>query len=188
MTETAEAKKRLDDTLPKEIRQLSDRAAKLGKALPLRERMRSGLEMGILSVIAALVAYLPPHLVGIQEGFWASITAISVVQTAPEAAPSSGRDQFIGSAVGGGMGVAVVFITGPSIWAYALAVLLSILACWCLNAASTTRLAGITATIVLLVPHSTSPEQMLISRLSEVAWGVAVALAVLWVRQRFLKP
>ncbi|MFH5927259.1 FUSC family protein [Roseomonas xinghualingensis] len=188
MTEKAKTQERSDKDLPKEIEKLSHRAAKLDKSLPLRMRAKSGVEQGILSAVAAVAAYLPPHYFGLREGFWGSITAISVVQTAPEAARNNGRDQCIGSAVGGLIGVAVVFMTGSTLWSYILAVVLSVFACWCLNVVSTTRLAAITATIILLVPHTTTPEHMLVSRLSEVAWGVAVALAVIWVRQRFLKP
>lgn len=67
---------------------------------------------------------------------------------------------------------------------YALAVLLSILACWLVNVASAGRLAAITATILLLVPPVGSVERMLGSRVFEVGWGVCVAIATVWVVTR----
>jgi hypothetical protein len=49
------------------------------------------------------------------------------------------------------------------------------------------RLAGITATIILLVPHSGTPGHMLVSRVGEVGWGVTVALGLVWLRERLLR-
>lgn len=67
---------------------------------------------------------------------------------------------------------------------HAVAVIVAVLACWTLNVASASRLAGITATIILLVPHVGSPESMLVSRLVEVGWGICMAVATVWVAAR----
>jgi hypothetical protein len=52
------------------------------------------------------------------------------------------------------------------------------------NLASASRLAGTTATIILLMPHVGSPWGMFGSRLVEVGWGVSVAVATVWVAAR----
>jgi uncharacterized membrane protein YccC len=187
MTETAEARKCRTDGLPGRIERLGGRMAKLRKIIPLRQRMEGGLEQGVLSAAAAVAAYLPTQALGLKEGFWGAITAVAVVQTDRGAARSSGRDQCTGAAVGGVIGVGVAFVTGPLLLGYALAVVLSVLVCWFLNVASASRLSGITATIILLVPHTGTPQHMLTSRVSEVAWGVLVALTLVWARERFLK-
>lgn len=75
-------------------------------------------------------------------------------------------------------------VAGQSLPAYGLAVVLAMLACWGLNVASAARLAGVTATILLLVPHAGSPERMLASRIFEVGWGITVAIVVVWAGTR----
>jgi hypothetical protein len=46
------------------------------------------------------------------------------------------------------------------------------------------RLAGSTATIIMLVPHTGSAGWMMVSRVAEVGWGVAVAITIVWVVNR----
>jgi len=146
----------------------------------LRAKLVGGVSQGLISATAALLAYLPAKPLGLQEGFWGSITAIAVVQTELAATRNSARDQFAGAATGGLIGAAVVSILGESVPAYALAVVASMTACWVLNINTAARLAGITATIIALVPHSTTVARMMLSRVAEVGWGVAVAIGVVW--------
>jgi uncharacterized membrane protein YccC len=65
-------------------------------------------------------------------------------------------------------------------------VVLAILTCWLLNVADASQLAGVTVTIILLVPHTGSPERMLAERLSEVTIGVSVGLFIVWLEERLL--
>lgn len=53
-----------------------------------------------------------------------------------------------------------------------------------MQSASASRLAGVTATIILLVPHAGSPESTFVSRVAEVGWGVCVAVAIVWLAGR----
>ncbi len=156
----------------------------LRKALPPLRRMGAGAHHGLIAACAALCAFLPTHALGLQESFWSAITAISVVQTEFQATESTARDQFIGAAIGGAIGVCAAFLPGERLLWYVVAIVLSMLTCWVFNIASASRLAGITATIILLVPHTGSPEWMFASRLSEVGWGVCVAVAVVWLAGR----
>ena len=108
--------------------------------LPSRGRFLGGATQGLMSAAAAMVAYLPAKPLGLQEGFWGSITAIAVVA--------------------------------------------SMTVCWLLNVVSAARLAGSTATIICLVPHQRSTEWMMVSRIVEVGWGVAVGVATVWLVNR----
>nr|WP_236960427.1 FUSC family protein [Methylobacterium durans] len=137
-----------------------------------------------MSACAAIVAYLPTQALGLREGFWSAITALAVAQTEFGATRSTARDQFAGAAIGGVIGLAAYLTIGVSLPSYALAVLLSVLACWLVNVASAGRLAAITATILILVPHIGSVERMLGSRVFEVGWGVCVAITTVWVVTR----
>jgi uncharacterized membrane protein YccC len=166
------------------IRRLLARLAILQKRLPDRQRLTSGLAHGALSAIAALIAYLPTRALGLQEGFWAAITAIAVMQNELDKTRTTARDQFAGAAVGGVIGVVIVTLTGQTLASYALAVVLSMTACALLNVASAARLSGITATIILLVPHQGTVQAMMASRVVEVGWGVLVAIVVVWLAGR----
>ncbi len=150
----------------------------------LGKRLVRGIEHGAMSAFAALAAYLPTQAVGVREGFWAAVTAVAVVQTEYAAARTTARDQFLGASVGGVIALTVVLATGERVVSYALAVLLSIMICWLLDIATAARLAGTTATIILLVPHVGSPERIMLVRVSEVAWGVTVAIATVWLATR----
>lgn len=166
------------------IRRLRTRVQDLAKSLPTERRLRDGVEHGIVATIAAILAYLPTQALGLQEGFWAAITAIAVTQMEIGATRTMARDQFVGAAIGGAIGVVVILVTGQHLASYALAVLLAILAAWLLNVATAARLAGITATIILLVPHRGTAEAMMLSRVFEVGWGVCVAISVVWLASR----
>ncbi|MGH8297727.1 MAG: FUSC family protein [Steroidobacteraceae bacterium] len=153
-------------------------------ALPLLRRSAGGAHLGAISACAALIAFVPAHAIGLKESFWSAITAISVTQTEFRATQTTARDQFLGAAVGGLAGLCTFLALGQSLIVYALAVVLAMLVCWVLNIASASRLAGITATIILLVPRAGSAESMFASRLVEVGWGVCAAVATVWLAGR----
>jgi uncharacterized membrane protein YccC len=143
-------------------------------------RVVNGIQHALMSAAAGVVAYVPTKAMGFEDGFWAAITAIAVVQTEFAATRSTARDQFIGAAIGGVIGAGFALTTGQHLATYAAAVAAAIFACWLIEMPTAARLAGTTATIILLVPHTGSPLKMLLARVSEVAWGVAVAVVVVW--------
>jgi uncharacterized membrane protein YccC len=158
--------------------------ASLRRALPLLRRITAGAHLGMISACAALLAFVPTYEIGLKESFWGAITAISVTQTEFRATQTTARDQFLGAAVGGLTGLGTFLALGQSLIVYGLAVFLAMLICWALNIASASRLAGITATIILLVPRVGSVESVFVSRLVEVGWGVCVAVATVWLAGR----
>ena len=147
-------------------------------------RLAGGCRQAIITVVAAFAAYLPTHLVGLHQGFWSAITAISVAQAEFRDTQSTARKQCMGAAIGGIVGLGLTLGFGDHLPVYAAAVLLSVIMSWVLNVSDAAQLAGITATIILLVPHNGSPELMLVSRITEVGWGVCVGIAVVWVEDR----
>jgi uncharacterized membrane protein YccC len=160
------------------------RLTHLGQYLSPRGRLVGGLAQGLMSAGAAIIAYLPTRPLGLREGFWGSITAIAVVQAELSATQSSGRDQFAGAAIGGLVSALVVTVAGSHLACYALAIVLSVVACWLCNVSSAARLSGSTATIIMLVPHQGNIGWMMMSRLAEVGWGVAVGIAFVWLVNR----
>lgn len=154
------------------------------KRLPLRQRLVEGGEHAVLATIAAIAAYVPTQLLGKHEGFWGAITALAVVQAEFHMARSTARDQLAGALLGGLIGVGTIFLFGTQLWAYGLAIVVAVLSAWLIAIPSAARLAAITATIILLVPHSGTPQSMMLSRVGEVTWGVVVAIVVVWCAQR----
>jgi uncharacterized membrane protein YgaE (UPF0421/DUF939 family) len=150
-------------------------------------RIALGLRQGVVSAVAAFCAYLPTHLIGLQQDFWSAITAISVAQMEFRDSTSTARKQFTGAAVGGAAGICLRLGFGDGLPVYAAAVVLAVLLCWVLNVADASQLAAITATIILLVPHTGSAQSMLVSRLSEVGWGVCVGILVAWAENKFIR-
>ncbi|HTV95384.1 MAG TPA: FUSC family protein [Steroidobacteraceae bacterium] len=160
------------------------RLTRLSEYVSAWGRFKGGIAQGLMSGAAAMVAYLPAKPLGLQEGFWASITAIAVVQTELSATRSSARDQFAGAAIGGCISALIMTLGDQTLTAYAAAVVLSTAACWVCNVAGAARLAGSTATILLLVPRHGAVLTMMLSRISEVGWGVAVGFATVWLVNR----
>jgi uncharacterized membrane protein YgaE (UPF0421/DUF939 family) len=156
------------------------RLAVLGAIQPARQRLVGGAAQGLMSAAAAILAYLPTKPLGLQEGFWGSITAIAVVQGQLSATRASARDQVAGAAIGSIVGATVVVLAGQQIAAYALAIVLCMAVCWLLNVPSAARLGGSTVTIIALVPHHSTVGWMMLSRVSEVGWGVAVGITTVW--------
>jgi uncharacterized membrane protein YgaE (UPF0421/DUF939 family) len=147
-------------------------------------RTALGLGQAMLSVVSAFAAYRIALGLGLQDAFWAAITAIGVTQARLHDALNFGRRQFIGAVVGGAVGLGFALAFGDALWVYAAAVVVSITACAAINRGDSGQLAGITATIILLVPHTGSPETIAIARLSEVALGAATATIVVWIARR----
>ena len=166
------------------LSELNTTLTALRKTLPLMHRLVSGAQHGFISASAALLAYLPTRAFGLNEGFWSAITAISVVQTEFLATKTTARDQFIGAMIGGCIGVCASLAFGQQLLVYAAAIVLSMSVCSALNVASSSRLSAVTATIILLVPHTGSPARMFGSRITEVGWGVCVAVATVWLAAR----
>jgi uncharacterized membrane protein YgaE (UPF0421/DUF939 family) len=86
--------------------------------------------------------------------------------------------------------MAAAYLGGDSYVAYAAAIVLVIVVCWCFNVGSAGKLGATTATIVLLVPHTGPFWTVALTRLGEVTLGIASALLVTrtasWLEARWL--
>jgi uncharacterized membrane protein YgaE (UPF0421/DUF939 family) len=166
------------------VAQLELQLAALRRQLPWLQRLGSGVHHGLISAAAGIAAYLPMQALGLKQSFWAAIAAIAVVQTEFRATQSTARDQFVGAAVGGLTGLAALLAFGDGLIVYASAVVVAMVICWSINMVSASRLSGVTATIIALVPRTESPERMFAARIGEVGWGVCVAVLLVWLAAR----
>ena len=90
---------------------------------------------------------------------------------------SASRDRLLGTLIGAAFGFSFsLFGTLP--WNYILAVIAAVTVCGLLGFRSSSRLAGVTITIVMLVPGTGSHWTVALDRVGEVFLGIVVALAV----------
>ena len=164
--------------LLRRFEQIADEATRLRRTLTRRDRLFAGLMHALRAVLAAALGYYGALALGLEQGFWAAITAISVTQASYAEVRHSSRDQFIGAIIGGLVGIAAAALVHNQFPAYALAVIAGMTLCWVLDLGAAGRIAGITITIVMLVPHQGTFLQFALFRLGEVMLGAVAALLV----------
>ena len=150
-----------------------------------RDSLRAGASSGLKTACAAWLSYISAQAVGLHEGYWAAISAVVVLQSDLPSTRSSGRDRFIGTAIGGVIGWA-----GASLWhehaaIYALCVGLAVLVCALCRVGTAGRLAAVTVSIIVLIPQTAPLWHIALLRFLEVSWGIVVALSVAYVGTQF---
>jgi uncharacterized membrane protein YgaE (UPF0421/DUF939 family) len=150
------------------------------KRLPLKSRAAQGTLMALRAVCGAGLAYSIGRALHTEQAFWAAITAIAVTQHDYADTLSQSRDQLIGAFAGGVGGFAAATLGHENIAVYLVAVAVVIVACWCLKVGTAARLAGITTTIILLVPAHGPVWDVALFRVAQVALGMVCALPVCW--------
>ena len=117
------------------------------------------------------------RLLKMPESYWAPISTIVIVQsTIPPKTLSWQR--FVGTAVGAVIGAALATFFPPNALVYGVGILLCGVLSWLLHLGGAYRLAAITLSIVLLIPHSSRAWIVGWHRFLEVSLGIAVALVV----------
>ncbi|GAB3781526.1 FUSC family protein [Dyella agri] len=157
---------------------LADELLRLHVALPRRERLLTCLVHALRAVLAATIGYFGALALGLEQGYWAAITAISVSQSSYAEVRSSSRDQFLGAIIGGLVGMAVATLGHEHYLTYVLAVMIGMMLCSVLNLGAAGRISGTTTTIIMLVPHAGAFWQFALFRLGEVTLGATAALLV----------
>lgn len=129
------------------------------------------------ALAAALCWWLATRF-GLHEGYWGSISAIIVLQSNFGSTITASRDRLLGTLIGAVIGFAFsLFGTLP--WNYIAAVALAMTVCGLLGFRSSSRLAGVTITIVMLVQNNVHSHWTLaLDRVSQVILGIVVALLV----------
>jgi uncharacterized membrane protein YccC len=140
------------------------------------ERRRLLIHAAKTALAAALCWWIAKRF-GLPDGYWGAISAIIVLQSNVGATVSASRDRILGTVIGALFGFTFTqFGTLP--WNYILAVLAAMLLCGALGLRSSSRLAGVTITIVMLVQSGGSHWTIALDRVMEVFLGIVVALAI----------
>ena len=126
---------------------------------------------------AAVISLFVARWFGLSESYWAAITTLVVMQSTLGAALTPSRQRFAGTALGALMGALVGAYLGPEVIVFGAAIFVMGLMCeaLCLDR-SAYRFAGITLTIVTLVPRRRPAWVVASHRFIEVTVGIAVAL------------
>ena len=138
---------------------------------------RSMLMLALKTALAAGICYWLARLAGLQDGYWGSISAIIVLQSNVGSTVSASRDRLIGTLIGAAFGAAFSLL-GTGLWAYLLAVITAMVTCSLLGLKNSSRLAGVTVTILMLVHRTGSNWTLPLHRVLEVLLGIVVALAI----------
>ena len=128
------------------------------------------------ALAAALCWWLATRF-GLHDGYWGAISAIIVLQSNFGSTITASRDRLLGTLIGALLGFSFSLF-GALPWNYLLAVVAAVTVCGLLGFRSSSRLAGVTITIVMLVPQTGSHWTVALDRVGEVVLGIIVALAV----------
>ena len=140
------------------------------------ERRRLLIHAAKTALAAALCWWIAMRF-GLPDGYWGAISAIIVLQSNFGATISASRDRILGTVIGALFGfTCTLFGTLP--WNYIVAVLAAVIVCGLLGLRSSSRLAGVTITIVMLVHGGGSHWTVALDRVVEVFLGILVAIAV----------
>jgi len=108
------------------------------------------------TAIGAVAAMILARLLKMPEYYWAPISAIVILQsTIPPVILSWQR--FVGTALGAVLGAALATFFRPNALVYGVGILMCGALSWLMRTGGAYRFAGITLSIVLLIPHTLLP-------------------------------
>ena len=140
------------------------------------EKRRLLIHAAKTALAAALCWWLAQRF-GWRDGYWGSISAIIVLQSNVGSTVKASWDRVLGTIVGAVFGFAFSLVDALP-WNFILAVIAAMIVCGLLGLRNSSRLAGVTVSIVMLVQKSGPRWTLALDRVSEVMLGIVVALAV----------
>jgi uncharacterized membrane protein YccC len=139
------------------------------------ERQRLLIHAAKTALAAGLCWWLAA-IFGLKDGYWGAISAIIVLQSNFGSTITASRDRVIGTVIGALLGFSFTQF-GALPWNFVLAVLAAVMICGLLGLRSSSRLAGVTISIVMLV-QTGSHWTLALHRVMEVFLGIIVALVI----------
>lgn len=133
----------------------------------------------LTTAVAATIALIAANLLNMEESYWASISTIIVMQSTLGASWDTSKQRFIGTVIG--TLVAGIFYYMPLPIPVSLGIgifVMGLLCSWFNLVLSAFRFAGVTYSIIILLPHAESAWRIGAHRFIEVSIGIAVALIV----------
>ncbi|KHK00856.1 FUSC family protein [Desulfovibrio sp. TomC] len=139
-----------------------------------------GLRHALRTAVAAVATQLLVTALHLPQGYWAVVTAVIVMQANLGGSIRAAWTRLAGTAVGACFGAAAAHFGGQSVVAAGLAVFATLTVCSAIpRLRESSRVAGITAVIVILGGHPDIPALVLgFDRFLEIAVGIVTALVV----------
>jgi uncharacterized membrane protein YccC len=139
---------------------------------------RAMLLLAAKTALAAGLCYWLATLAHLSDGYWGSISAIIVLQSNVGSTVTASRDRLLGTLIGAAFGAGFSFFDSGQdvLLLYLMAVVLAMVTCSLLGLKNSSRLAGVTVTIILLVHRTGSNWTLPMHRVLEVLLGIVVAL------------
>jgi uncharacterized membrane protein YgaE (UPF0421/DUF939 family) len=125
--------------------------------------------------MAAIASLYLARLLKMPVSFWA---AISVMYSDVGKTVSASWYRRIGTAIGVSIGGVFAAVLGPRIWAFGVAVTLTMLLCALLGLAEPARIAGVAVAIVMWIAHHGAPWIAVLHRFLEVSFGIVTAVVI----------
>ncbi len=138
------------------------------------ERLKLAAKTGLAAIASLYFA----RLLGMPESYWAAISAIIVMYSEVGKTVSASWHRLVGTAIGVSIGGAFAAVFGPRVWAFGVAVTLTMLVCALIGFAEAGRLAGVAVAIVMLASRSGTPWIIALHRFLEVSFGIVTAVVV----------
>lgn len=140
------------------------------------ERKRLLIHAAKTALAAAFCWWLAQRF-HLPDGYWGPISTIIVLQSNVGSTVTASRERLLGTLIGAALGF-LFSLFGPPLLSYILAILAAIIVCGLLGLRNSSRLAGVTITIIMLVHREGSHWGLALDRVGEVLLGIVVALAV----------
>jgi hypothetical protein len=140
----------------------------------------SGPGLHILrTTVAAIAAQEIASLVGLPAPYWATMTALAVMQSTLAASWSVSWKRLLGTAVGAIVGGGLAMLLPPCTLTFAVALVATGLLCAFTGLDRVSyRLAGVTLAVVMLAAGSRPASIIAIHRFAEVSIGIVVTLVI----------
>jgi uncharacterized membrane protein YgaE (UPF0421/DUF939 family) len=132
----------------------------------------------VKTAIAAGLCLALVRVLKLEQGYWACVSTIVVMQSEKTATLVASRDRLVGTAIGALVGWGTAYVWSGHLIIYALAVLMCMMAPEMIGLKGAGKLAGVAVTIILLVPSTASHWVVARNRFLEVSFGIVVALVV----------
>ena len=136
----------------------------------------------VRTAIAASASVIVAHLVGMPEAYWAAIATLVVMQSSLGATLTLSIERVVATALGASVGAVEANYFG-NLAAFMVAIFIIGLLSFGFRLEKTAyRYAGVTLTIIVLIPRSNPAWIVALHRFIEVSVGIVVALLVvaLW--------
>ncbi len=130
------------------------------------------------TAIAAGISLALARILHLRQGYWACVSAIVVMQSETEATVAASWDRVVGTAFGALIGWMMAEVWQDHLLAYVIAILMCMVITHAMGLKNAGRLAGVTTTIILLIPTQIAYWRAALDRFIEVTFGILVALAV----------